>query len=62
MNKLNIKKFINMDISKCSNKDCPIKEKCYRWTATPNEFRQAYCEFEFKDGECEYFWINKREL
>lgn len=46
-----------MDGTKCSGLNCPLKEKCYRFTATPNEYRQSYLtEVPFKDGECEYFW------
>lgn len=42
------------DISMCSNKNCPLKDKCYRFTAKPNE-RQAYSDF--PGGEdCEYYW------
>ena len=26
----------------CSGQDCPLKETCYRFTATPSEFRQSY--------------------
>ena len=44
------------DISMCSNQFCPLKEKCYRFNAKPNEFRQSYGMFEFKDGVCDYFW------
>jgi len=29
------------DISMCNGKDCPIKEKCYRFTA-PKGIRQSY--------------------
>lgn len=32
------------DITKCLNEDCPIKEKCYRWTAIASEW-QSYAEF-----------------
>jgi len=46
------------DISMCLNKSCPIKDKCYRTTAIPNEFRQAYSEFNYnKETEsCDYFY------
>lgn len=30
------------DISMCTGGDCPMKDKCYRFTATPDEHRQAY--------------------
>ena len=49
------------DISMCSDKECSRKEECYRFTATPNEFRQAYADFkEIENGKgCEYFILNK---
>ena len=30
------------DITMCQGQDCPLRESCYRYTATPNEYRQAY--------------------
>ena len=49
------------DISKCSGEDCPIKEKCYRFTAPTSEFMQSYFfkpPLEIKDGAftCEMYW------
>lgn len=53
-----------MDISKCANKECPLRDKCWRFTAPDSPYRQAYADFEFKVNEkgevkCEYFWDNK---
>ena len=48
------------DITMCTGKDCPIKEKCYRYTAKPDEFRQSYFDAPYKDENCEYFWDNKK--
>lgn len=47
------------DISMCANKDCPLKENCYRFTAKPSEY-QSYVEFQIDDesGECSGFWDN----
>lgn len=36
------------DISMCVNCECPLKSKCYRYTAPPNEYRQVYMGFTFK--------------
>lgn len=47
------------DISMCLNTNCPLKEKCHRFTAEPSEFRQSYVRFKFEDGNCEYFWGNE---
>lgn len=54
------------DITMCINEFCPKKEKCYRYTAPPDEFRQAYAEFPFLHTdrdvvECEYFINNKHQ-
>lgn len=51
------------NISKCENKECPSKEKCYRFTATPNKHRQSYGRFMYEEGKdkCEYFWDNKKQ-
>lgn len=45
------------DISMCRNEDCPSKEDCYRFKATPG-FWQSYMLFEFdKDkGKCDSYW------
>lgn len=45
------------DITMCNWEWCPMKEKCYRYTAPINEYRQAYfTEAPIKDWECEYLW------
>lgn len=49
------------DITMCQGGDCPIKETCYRYTAPVSDFRQSwFCEYPFKDGECDMFWNNKK--
>ena len=49
------------DISKCGGVDCSIKEKCYRYTATSNEYRQSYMMPDKKGKDCEYYWDNKQK-
>ena len=51
------------DITMCKDIDCPIKDKCYRFTATPSEFRQSYFIDSpiNKNGECEYFVNIKKD-
>jgi hypothetical protein len=55
------------DITMCSGKEkqtqnpCPLRDSCYRFIATPSEYRQSYfTEAPFivePDGtSCEYFW------
>ena len=43
------------DISMCLNKECPLKDNCYRYVAKPSEFRQSYSEFKYNNG-CDYYW------
>ena len=47
-----------MDITLCTNKQCPSCEECYRFKAPPNPFVQAYAELapEYDEDKCEYFW------
>lgn len=41
----------------CEGTDCPMKESCHRFTATPSEYRQAYFETPpVKDGKCHMYW------
>ena len=48
------------DISKCDGKGCPIKEKCYRYTAKDDEVCQAYLTLSDEEKkDCKYFYLNK---
>lgn len=53
------------DISKCSNKDCPLSKSCWRFNASSNDIWQAYQDFTFTTDEktgktkCEYYWEMK---
>lgn len=50
------------DISMCFGNDCHKKESCYRYTATPSEFRQSYFgKPPIKDDKCDYYWDNKNK-
>lgn len=53
------------DISKCMGDNCPLKEKCYRYTSPSSEYAQAYyvgTPFNEETQTCDYFWdINKRK-
>ncbi len=45
------------DITMCLGTNCPYKESCYRFTAKPSEYMQAYfTNPPFKDGKCEMYW------
>lgn len=44
-----------IDITKCQGIDCPIKEKCYRFTSPSDGIGQVYfTNSPCKDGNCEY--------
>jgi len=50
------------DITMCPGTDCSQKEKCYRFTAKPDEYWQSYfIEAPIKDGKCEYYWGENAE-
>ena len=49
------------DITKCKGTNCPLKEKCYRFTATESYYQSYFVEVPFKDNECEMFWGNQSE-
>ena len=57
---LTLSKDYNMpDISKCANKECPMKHDCYRFTAPSSDY-QSYSSFKHdENGECKHFWNNK---
>lgn len=41
----------------CSGKDCPVKEKCYRFTAPKSTYMQSFFTIPpIKDGKCEMYW------
>lgn len=44
----------------CRSNTCPLKDKCYRFTATPSPFRQAYAGFKYDEvtNNCDYYWNN----
>ena len=41
-----------VDITMCSNKECPSFAMCYRAQAVANEFRQAYGDFDNSGELC----------
>ena len=44
------------DITMCNGKNCPLRKKCYRYTATPGHWQSYFTETPIKNGECEYYW------
>ena len=54
------------DITMCKGDNCPIKETCYRFAATPSKWRQSYfAETPIKeDNTCDHFmeiWDKSKE-
>ena len=45
------------DISKCANVSCPIRKKCYRFTAKPSYY-QSFTNYKYNSG-CLDFLDNK---
>ena len=44
------------DLDMCKGGDCPMKDKCYRFTATPSEHRQYYfLTPPIVDGKCDSY-------
>ena len=51
------------DICMCSDKKCPKRKKCYRFTARPSEWNQSYFSGSPREGKkCEYFNSNKLKV
>jgi hypothetical protein len=46
------------DISMCPGTNCDVKENCYRYLATPDDYRQAWFGMmPYPPGEeCVYYW------
>jgi hypothetical protein len=32
-------------VTKCIGTDCPLRQRCYRYTATPSEHGQSWADF-----------------
>ena len=55
------------DITKCSNEDCIMKQKCYRYTAPSSIYWQAVAKFVPKRNhidnfKCDLFWENDKRV
>lgn len=47
------------DITLCLGKECPLKEKCYRYHAKPSLLQSYFNDPPFDEKGCEYFIENK---
>lgn len=48
------------DITKCTRQDCPVKDKCYRYTCPPGK-RQSYFIPDPGPKGCGYFMPNQTD-
>lgn len=47
------------DITMCAGFNCPKRENCYRFTATPNPYHQSYfSDAPWTGTTCPEFWDN----
>lgn len=49
------------DISMCEGQGCPLKDTCYRHTAAPSSYLQAYfCDppYDKEEKTCTFYWDN----
>lgn len=45
------------DITMCKGEECPLKETCYRYIATPTINQSYFVNPPFtKKGQCLYYW------
>ena len=50
----------SLDVSKCKNEKCTLKQDCFRYTSLPKEYWQSYTDFsQDKKGNCEFYKPNK---
>jgi hypothetical protein len=49
------------DIAKCWGRECPVKEKCFRFTAKPSERQTYFANPPMRDGKCDFFWGDTQE-
>lgn len=48
-----------VDIAMCEGGDCPLKESCYRFKATPSPYAQSYfaeIPYDAEKKACEHYW------
>lgn len=47
------------DITMCQNKECKLKDNCYRYQAVPSRFWQSYAEWDYKRDKSCYMLIGR---
>lgn len=49
------------DITKCTGKNCPLKETCYRFRSPANDMWQSYFvenPYSEEEKDCKYYYKN----
>jgi len=49
------------DIDKCRGDGCPIKEKCYRYTAEDGTYQNYFTKAPFDGEKCNMYWGENAE-
>jgi hypothetical protein len=49
------------DITMCEGIDCPIRSKCYRYSAIPNYYQFYFIETPYQYEYCDMFISTKEE-
>ena len=49
------------DITKCMGDGCPIKEKCYRYTAKESTYQSYFTKAPFDGEKCDMYWGENAE-
>lgn len=45
------------DMTMCDGHGCPLKDKCYRYTAFASSYQSWFLQAPInEDGTCDYFW------
>lgn len=44
----------------CNGTDCPLKENCWRYLATPSSYQSYFLNSPIKDDKCDEYWPYKR--
>ena len=49
------------DIHKCRGDGCPLKERCYRYTAKAGSYQYYFTEVPFREDKCDMYWGENAE-
>jgi hypothetical protein len=49
------------DLTKCKGQNCPIKQKCKRYTSKESVWQSYFVESPIKDNKCDMYWGEQNE-